>query len=173
MSKNKNKKYEDLPYRKCAGIVLINKENKIWIGHRITPKGGELSLTDKRWQMPQGGIDKGEDALDAAKRELWEETGVTNATFLERSSDWIKYDLPDELLGTALKGKYRGQKMAWFAFKYEGDESDMNISNPPDGAPVEFDAWRWEELHELPNLIVPFKKKLYEQVVDTFAHLVT
>lgn len=165
------KETKELPYRKCAGIMLLNKDNKVWIGHRITPKGGELSLSDKRWQMPQGGIDKGEDPLAAAKRELWEETGVTNASFLAKAPDWIKYDLPKELLGTALKGKYRGQKMAWFAFRYEGDESEINISNPPDGAPVEFDAWRWGEVNELAELIVPFKKELYLEVVRAFSHL--
>lgn len=151
--------------------MLINKDNKVWIGHRITPKGGELSLSDKRWQMPQGGIDKGEEPADAASRELWEETGVTKATLIEQVPNWIKYDLPQELLGTALKGKFRGQKMAWFAFRYEGDESEMNISNPPDGAPVEFDAWRWADVDELSNLIVPFKKQLYDEVVESFAHL--
>lgn len=151
--------------------MLLNKDNKVWIGHRITPSGGELSLSDKRWQMPQGGIDKGEEPLAAATRELWEETGVTKATFLAKAPNWIKYDLPDELLGTALKGKYRGQKMAWFAFRYEGDESEMNISNPPDSAPIEFDAWRWGEVDELAELIVPFKKELYLEVIHAFSHL--
>lgn len=167
MSKDSKK----LPYRICAGIMLINKDNKVWIGHRITPKGGELSLSDKRWQMPQGGIDKGEDPATAAKRELWEETGVTKSTIIGQAPNWIKYDLPDELQGIALKGKYRGQKMAWFAFRYEGDESEINISNPPDGAPVEFDAWRWEDVDELSNLIVPFKKQLYDEVIEAFKHL--
>lgn len=167
MSKDSKK----LPYRICAGIMLINKDNKVWIGHRITPKGGELSLSDKRWQMPQGGIDKGEDPATAAKRELWEETGVTKSTLIGQAPNWIKYDLPDELQGIALKGKYRGQKMAWFAFRYEGDESEINISNPPDGAPVEFDAWRWGDVDELSNLIVPFKKQLYDEVIEAFKHL--
>jgi len=121
--------------------------------------------------MPQGGIDKGEAPLDAARRELWEETGITSAQLLAEAPQWIRYDLPDEMIGKALKGKWRGQKQRWFAFDYGGDESEINISHPPEGAPVEFDAWRWADMEELPELIVPFKRSTYVEVVRVFRHL--
>jgi len=168
MSK-KNK--HDLPYRPCVGIMVLNSENKVWAGHRMVESSRELSMTDKRWQMPQGGIDKGEDPLDAARRELWEETGMTTVSLLDNAAEPIDYDLPKELLGIALKGKYRGQRMYWFAFRFEGNDTEINISNPPEGAPIEFDAWKWLEMLELPELIVPFKKPLYSKVVDQFKHL--
>ena len=171
MGKTDSKK-KKLPFRPCVGIMVLNGDGKVWSGHRLTPDGGELSMTDQRWQMPQGGIDKGEEPLDAAKRELWEETGMTSVSLLAEAPDWIKYELPKELVGKALKGKYRGQKMAWYAFRFEGDESEINISHPPDGAPVEFDAWEWVEMDRLPELIVPFKRKVYEEVVAAFRHLV-
>ncbi len=163
---------EELPYRPCVGIMVLNREGKVWAGHRIAPENGELSLTDKRWQMPQGGIDKGEASLAAAKRELWEETGMTSVSLLGEAPDWIHYDLPSELIGKALKGKYKGQKMAWFAFRFEGELSEINISHPPEGAPVEFDAWEWVDMEQLPELIVPFKRKVYEDVVRAFRHLI-
>lgn len=169
MSKTKKR---DLPYRPCVGIMVLNAENKVWTGHRMVESSRELSMTDKRWQMPQGGIDKGEEPLAAAKRELWEETGITKVSLLDQVSKPIDYDLPKELLGIALKGKYCGQRMHWFAFRFEGDDSEINISNPPDGAPIEFDAWKWLEMASLPDLIVPFKKPLYCNVVDQFKHLI-
>lgn len=160
-----------LPYRPCVGIMVLNQENKVWAGHRLVESAKELSLTDKRWQMPQGGIDKGEDPLDAAKRELWEETGMTSVTLLQEAAKPIEYDLPKELQGVALKGKYKGQKMWWFAFRFEGEESEINVTNPPEGAPIEFDVWKWLDMDQLPELIVPFKKPLYEQVVAQFKNL--
>lgn len=161
----------NLPYRPCVGIMVLNANGKVWAGHRMMESNLELSMTDKRWQLPQGGIDKGEEPLAAAIRELWEETGMTSVTLLAEAPNWIKYDLPEELLGVALKGKYRGQKMAWFAFRFEGEDSEINISHPPKGSPVEFDAWRWLDMKCLPELIVPFKKQLYEKVVTSFQHL--
>ncbi len=118
--------------------------------------------------MPQGGIDKGEDEEAAARRELWEETGVTSAKLLARSSNWINYDLPAELVGVALKGKYRGQTQKWFAFRFAGKESEFNITHPPDGAPVEFDAWEWVDYDDVLNRIVAFKAQVYRQVLDEF-----
>lgn len=161
-----------LPYRSCAGVMVLNRDNLVWAGHRLTPDFGELSLTDKRWQMPQGGIDKDEDPLAAAKRELWEETGMRSVSLIARAPEPIRYDLPEDLVGTALKGRYRGQEMAWFAFRFEGEESEINIDHPPDGAPVEFDAWRWVEMEALPSMVVDFKRPIYEAVVAAFRHLV-
>ena len=164
---------DSLPYRKCAGIMVINKENKIWMGHRPIVPNDEFKPEDiKRWQMPQGGIDKGEEPLAAAKREMWEETGITSATLLAEIPHWINYDLPPDLIGTALKGKWRGQTQKWFAFRFNGSDNEINISNPPDGAPIEFDRWEWVDIDELPRRIVDFKRRVYLEVVATFRHLV-
>jgi putative (di)nucleoside polyphosphate hydrolase len=162
---------EEMPYRQCVGIMVLNAENHVWAGHRISPEGGELSLSDQRWQMPQGGIDKGEEPLAAARRELWEETGMTSVSLIAQAPGWINYDLPAALIGSALKGRYRGQRMAWFAFRFEGDESEINIHEPPEGAPVEFDAWQWVEMNRLPDLVVPFKRQVYDDVLAAFRHL--
>ena len=142
------------------------------MGHRPVIHNDEFKASDdKRWQMPQGGIDKGEKPLVAAKRELWEETGIQTASLLAEAPQWLNYDLPSDLIGTALKGKYRGQTQKWFAFRFEGSDSEINIANPPDGAPVEFDQWQWVDIQELPLRIVEFKRRVYEQVVDAFDHL--
>ena len=162
---------KDLPYRPCVGIMLINTDGKVWAGRRLanTETFGPDAL---RWQMPQGGIDKKEDPLKAAKRELWEETGVTSASLLAEASDWMNYDVPDDLVGIALKGKYRGQTQKWFAFRFEGDESEINITHPPDGSEQEFDKWEWKDMQTLPDLIVEWKRSVYERVIAEFEHLV-
>lgn len=157
-----------LGYRRCAGVALFNRQGKIWLGRRL--KSGETDGPDL-WQLPQGGIDVGEKPFAAAKRELWEETGVTTARKLQKASDWLKYDLPDKILGKGLKGKYRGQKQAWFAFIFDGEDSEINISRPPKGAPIEFDDWRWAELPEITEQIVHFKRPVYEELVKQFGHL--
>ena len=163
---------EDLPYRDCVGICVIGPNKKVWIGNRLGST--ELQKSNFTWQMPQGGIDKGEDPLTAAKRELYEETSIKSVSLLKEAEDWFFYDLPDDLLGIGLKGKFRGQRQRWFAFRFEGTDAEIDVINPGDGDEhQEFEAWRWEDLHKVPELIVPFKRDVYQQVVDSFAELVT
>jgi putative (di)nucleoside polyphosphate hydrolase len=162
---------ESLPYRPCVGIMVLNPAGLVWAGHRIAETDSEMAGTDKLWQMPQGGIDKGEDPLPAAKRELWEETGMRSVSLLAEAPRWINYDLPPEMIGRAFKGKYRGQTQRWFAFRFEGDESEIAINPPPGGHEAEFDDWAWKPMAQLPELIVPFKRGVYEQVVAEFRPL--
>ncbi|MFN3318575.1 MAG: RNA pyrophosphohydrolase [Allorhizobium sp.] len=164
-------KAEDLPYRPCVGIMVLNREGLVWSGRRIAEGNSEYDGSPQLWQMPQGGIDPGEDALPAAMRELYEETGMKTVSLLAEASRWINYDLPAELIGIGLKGKFRGQTQRWFAFRFEGDESEIAINPPPGGHEAEFDAWAWKPMQELPDLIVPFKRRVYEEVVAEFAHL--
>lgn len=160
-----------LPYRPCVGVMVLNQAGLVWVGRRIALSDSELAGTEKLWQMPQGGIDAGEDPLVAAKRELYEETGMRSVSLLGQTSDWINYDLPADMLGIALRGKYRGQTQRWFAFRFEGNESEIAIQPPPGGHEAEFDAWAWKSMTELPELIVPFKRPVYQQVVSHFRYL--
>ncbi|MGU3401021.1 RNA pyrophosphohydrolase [Brucellaceae bacterium D45D] len=162
---------ENLPYRPCVGLMVLNRQGLVWAGRRIIVAEGELEGATQLWQMPQGGIDKGEEPVEAALRELYEETGMKSVTLLEEAPDWINYDLPAHLLGVALKGKYRGQTQKWFAYRFEGDESEIAINPPPGGHTAEFDHWEWKPMADLPQLIVPFKRKVYDQVVAAFRHL--
>lgn len=164
-------KAEDLPYRPCVGVMILNRQGLVWAGRRIPEENSEYDGSPQLWQMPQGGIDKGEDALDAAYRELYEETGMRTVTLLGEARDWINYDLPPQLIGIGLKGKYRGQTQRWFAFRFDGDESEIAINPPPGGHSAEFDAWEWKPMETLPELIVSFKRGVYEQVVAEFRHL--
>lgn len=153
-----------LPYRPCAGVILRNREGRIFVGQR-------LDSTLEAWQMPQGGIDPGEDPLEAAYRELWEETGVERhlVELVAAAPEELFYDLPEDLVGKVWKGKWRGQRQRWFLFAFSGEDSDVNIAT----AEPEFRAWRWAEPRDLPELIVPFKRALYRQLLDVFAdHLV-
>lgn len=158
-------------YRPCVGVMLLNQQGRVFVGRR-RPKGAH-DVVSKRyeWQMPQGGIDEGEEPLAAALRELYEETNVTSVSLLAESADWYDYDLPLES-GHRWKGKYRGQTQKWFALRFTGEDSEVDIERPAGGAhKPEFDAWRWERLERLPQLIVPFKRRVYEQVLRDFAHL--
>jgi putative (di)nucleoside polyphosphate hydrolase len=159
---------ENLPYRKCVGIVLINRSGLVWIGRRVPKWDGDGS--QRMWQMPQGGIDEGETARIAAMRELEEEIGTNEARIIAEHPDWLSYDLPQQVLGTALKGQYRGQTQKWFAMRFLGNDSQINIDGH-DGHEVEFDQWRWCDMSELTGLVVPFKRSVYERVVVQFKNL--
>lgn len=158
-----------MPYRRCVGVAVFNAQGKVWAGRRIQ---SAKTPTEFLWQLPQGGIDRGEEPLEAAKRELYEETGIHSVELLKEIDEWLNYDLPDAILGIGLKGKYRGQTQKWFAFRFTGKKSEVNISHPADGSKPEFDAWEWKNLAEMPGLIVPFKRGIYDSVVKEFSPLV-
>jgi len=159
-----------MPYRDCVGTAVFNTEGLVLIGRRKPDEDSEASAErGAPWQMPQGGIDKGEQPIDTAYRELFEETSIRSVELIAEAPDWIHYDLPDEALGIALKGKYRGQRQRWFAFRFVGDEAEIDVVRPGGGKhPAEFDTWRWERLESLPDLIVPFKRAAYIEIVDAF-----
>ena len=171
MPKKKPVDPETLPYRPCVGVMVLNATGLVWVGHRIPELDSEFAGTDKLWQMPQGGIDKGEDPLAAARRELFEETGIESVSLVAEAPGWINYDLPAHLVGIALHGRYRGQTQRWFAFRFEGKESEIRVNPPPGGHKPEFDRWDWRPMADLPDLIVPFKRGVYEDVVSAFRHL--
>lgn len=152
-----------LPYRRNVGIILLNKDGQVFVGARI-------DNPDDAWQLPQGGVDKGENYLDAAYRELEEETGVarSNTEVLSEAEEWLRYDLPPDLQKRIWGGKFRGQEQKWYVFRFTGQDSDIDINahHPP-----EFRDWRWAPLKDLPDLAVSFKRDVYEQLVAMFAHL--
>jgi putative (di)nucleoside polyphosphate hydrolase len=161
MSKLSDSEIERLPYRRGVGIVLLNGKDEVFVAQRI-------DSPEPAWQMPQGGIDRGEEPLAAAWRELHEETGVRSAVLLEETANWLRYDLPRELVPNIWKGRYRGQEQKWFAFRFTGNDAEIKI----DGEHPEFSAWTWADLRKTPEMIVGFKRPLYEQVVKAFQHLI-
>ena len=160
-------RYEDLPYRPCAGLCVLNRKGLVFIGRRSS--GPEHIDETHVWQMPQGGIDEGEAPYPAALRELYEETNIRAVEKLGEIEDWLSYDIPRDIAGQAWKGRYRGQKQKWFALRFTGGESEIDIANPAGGHDPEFIAWRWEPMRNLPDLVVPFKRPTYERVVDEFS----
>lgn len=162
---------EKLPYRPCVGVMVLNREGRVWAGRRIALADSEMAGAAKLWQMPQGGIDKGEEPLPAAYRELYEETGMRTVTLLAEAPGWYNYDLPKDVLGIALKGKYRGQTQKWFAFRFLGDAGEIRVNPPPAGHTAEFDRWDWRSMDDLPGLVVPFKRQVYDEVVSAFRYL--
>ena len=159
-------KYDNLPYRPCVGMMLFNKKGRVFIGRRTD--GPEHVDETHVWQMPQGGVDPKEDPWPAALRELYEETNITSVEKLAESKEWYSYDIPREIVGKAWKGKYRGQTQKWYALRFTGKESEIDVLNPAGGHEPEFVEWRWEKIDRLPALVVPFKRGVYEQVVKEF-----
>jgi len=153
-----------LPYRPNVGAVLFNAQGLVLVARRADMPNAEGAPGG--WQLPQGGMDEGEDPAVAVFRELEEEVGTAHAEILAEHPEWLTYDLPPELLGKALGGKWRGQKQKWFALRFLGTDSDIRLDLDPH---PEFDAWRWAELRELPEMAVAFKRAIYERLATDFA----
>jgi putative (di)nucleoside polyphosphate hydrolase len=156
-----------LPLRPCVGVMLLNRQGLVWVGRRLPKWFGDKSAYI--WQMPQGGITSGEAPEHAALRELEEETSVRSVEILGEAGEWLEYELPKHLLGIALKGRYRGQRQKWFAMRFTGKDSEIDIS-ARNGHKAEFDAWRWARVEELPELAVSFKRPIYETLSREFGH---
>lgn len=150
---------EKLPYRKCVGVMLLNEDKHILVGKRLDSK---LDA----WQMPQGGIEKGEDPETAALRELEEEIGTANVDIICESESWYDYDIPDELIPNFWGGKFRGQTQKWFLAEFQGNDEEINIATEE----PEFSDWKWAEPITLPIIIVPFKRELYKELVNEFSN---
>jgi len=154
-----------LPYRPGVGAVLFNGDGCVWIGRRAARSDPVMT---QFWQMPQGGIEDGETPSEAVFRELAEETGTDKAEIIAETRDWFSYDLPEHLIGVTWAGGYRGQIQKWFALRFTGDVRDFDLE---ESSEPEFTEWRWAQVSELPDLIVPFKRRLYQDILTEFAHL--
>lgn len=150
-------------YRPCVGIALFARDGRVFLGKRAS-RG---VVPQYSWQLPQGGIDRGESPIDAAFRELYEETSIKSATPIGEVPGWLHYDLPGDL--ASWRGRYRGQAQRWFAFRFEGEEGEIDVAHPPDGHTMEFSTWRWESLPAIAEVVVPFKRAVYEHVIEEFA----
>ena len=159
---------EQKPYRPNVGIALFNAKGRVLIGRRFRGDGPEIILPGLEWQMPQGGVDEGEDLRAAAMRELWEETGVRDAQYLGET-DWLVYDFPPYEGPPHRLAKFRGQRQKWFALRFAGDEASIDPLTPRNDQPPEFDAWRWEGLSRVADLVVPFRREVYREVARQFA----
>ncbi|WP_426438713.1 RNA pyrophosphohydrolase [Bradyrhizobium genosp. P] len=156
------------PYRPNVGIALFNAAGRVLIGHRFRDDGPEIVLPGLEWQMPQGGIDEGEDPRQAVMRELWEETGVVSADYLGET-DWMTYEFPPHDDPSHRLAKFRGQRQKWFALRFTGHDDEIDPLTPRNGQPAEFDQWRWERLDHVADLVVPFRRDIYRAVAAHFA----
>lgn len=159
---------EDPAYRSNVGIVLFNRDGLVLIAKRLGDDGPEIVLPGHEWQMPQGGVDPGEDIVAAARRELWEETNVTSAVYLGQTEGWRSYDFPPYHGPPHRLSPFRGQRQRWVAFRFTGEESEIDVMLTHGGAEPEFSAWRWERLDRVPSLVVPFKRAIYGHVAQAF-----
>lgn len=155
-------------YRPNVGIALFNGDGRVLIARRLRDDGPEIILPGHEWQMPQGGVDPGEDLLTAARRELWEETAVTSATYLGRLSGWVIYEFPPYDGPPHRLSPFRGQRQQWLAFRFTGEESEIEVTQTRGGMEPEFSHWRWEAIDRLPELVAPFKRAVYERVAHEF-----
>jgi putative (di)nucleoside polyphosphate hydrolase len=163
---------EQKPYRPNVGIALFNADGRVLVGRRFRDDGPEIVLPGLEWQMPQGGVDEGEDHRAAAFRELWEETSVRSADYLGET-DWLTYEFPPFDDPSHRLAKFRGQRQKWFALRFTGAESEIDPLTPRNGQPAEFDAWRWERLDHVADLVVPFRRDVYRAVAESFARFAT
>lgn len=158
-------------YRLGVGVMLLNRDGLVFLGRRRDRSLGEHVAPGHEWQMPQGGIDVGEEPHAAAVRELAEETNVRSVSFLAEAPEWYAYDLPDQISRTTWNGRFQGQRQRWFAFRFGGADDEIDVEHPGGGHKPEFDAWRWEHMARLPDLVIPFKRPVYERVVADFGYL--
>jgi putative (di)nucleoside polyphosphate hydrolase len=156
-------------YRPNVGIALFNAAGRVLIARRIGDDGPEIVTRGCEWQMPQGGIDPHEAPEPAACRELWEETGIRSVSTIDVMPGWLTYDFPPYHGPPHRLARFRGQRQLWFAMRFHGEESEIDLSRSVDGEPVEFSEWRWERLGSLPDLVVPFKRDIYRAVAERFA----
>jgi putative (di)nucleoside polyphosphate hydrolase len=156
------------PYRPNVGVALFNSERKVLIARRFKDDGPEIVLPGLEWQMPQGGIDPDEDPREAVMREMWEETGIRDATYLAET-EWLTYEFPDYDGPPHRFSQFRGQRQKWFALAFNGSEAEIDPLATRNDQPPEFDAWRWEHLDRVADVVVPFRREVYRAVARAFA----